>query len=79
MAQKSDSGIAITPEAISERVLDDSRRMYGSWVDDNILQNWVNSALTSLLTDSTRVTIFVPVLAMRAIREHADRYASDAA
>ncbi|MCA9859109.1 MAG: hypothetical protein KC438_05265 [Thermomicrobiales bacterium] len=79
MAQQVDVRAASTPEAISKRVLDDSRRMYGSWVDDDVLQNWVSSALTSLLTDSTRVTIFVPVLAMRVIRERADRYAADAA
>jgi hypothetical protein len=45
-------------------------------VDDSIIQVWVSSALSTLLTEQTRVTQFVPVLAMRDIRERASSYVS---
>jgi hypothetical protein len=68
-----------TRQTISARVLAESRRTYGTEVDDVIIQSWVTSALSTLLTEQTRVTQFVSVLAMRDIRERASRYASDAA
>ena len=63
-------------QTISARVLAESRRTYGTLVDDLTIQAWVSSALSTLLTDQTRVTQFVTVLAMRDIRERASRHAS---
>ncbi len=63
-------------QTISARVLADCRRTYGTLVDDMTIQAWVSSALSTLLTDQTRVTQFVPLLAMRDIRERASSYVS---
>ncbi len=62
---------AKTSQVISARVLAETRRTYGAVADDVTIQSWVSSALSQLLTEQTRVTIFVPVLAMREIREFA--------
>ncbi len=68
-----------TSQAISARVLAECRRTYGTVADDSIIQSWVSLALSGLLTDETRVTQFVPVLAMREIREFANIYVSSKA
>ena len=62
------TSFAKTGQAISARVLAESRRTYGSLVDEATLNEWVEATLDSLLTERTRVTTFVPVLAMRDIR-----------
>ncbi len=72
-------GYAKTSQTISARLLSECRRTYGSLVDDITIQVWVSSALSTLLTEQTRVTQFVPVLAMRDIRERASRYVSSEA
>jgi hypothetical protein len=68
-----------TAETIRARVLAESRRTYGATIDDITLESWVASVLGSLLTEQTRVTQFIPVLAMRDIREFFVRYESEAA
>ncbi len=68
-----------TVQTITARVLAECRRTYGATVDDTTLQMWVASALSVLLTEQTRVTQFIPVLAMRDIRERASLYSSQAA
>lgn len=68
-----------TSQAISARVLAESRRTYGALVDDSTIQTWVSSALGTLLTEHTRVTQFVPLLAMRDIRERASTYVTSEA
>ena len=72
-------GFSGTVQTITARVLAESRRTYGATVDDMTLQTWVTSALSLLLTEQTRVTQFIPVLAMRDIRERASHYTSEAA
>ena len=72
-------GFGGTVQTITARVLAESRRTYGATVDDITLQSWVTSALSLLLTEQTRVTQFIPVLAMREIRERASLYTSEAA
>ncbi len=64
---------ARTAQVISVRVLTDSRRAYGERVDDATLQRWVTETLRSLLTQRTRVTTLVPVLAFRDIRALAEQ------
>jgi|SwirhirootsSR3_FD_contig_31_8353512_length_531_multi_2_in_0_out_0_2 hypothetical protein len=68
-----------TVQTITARVLAESRRTYGATVDDTTLESWVTSALSALLTEQTRVTQFIPLLAMRDIRERASLYTSEAA
>jgi hypothetical protein len=78
----SDQSVAVyarTSQTISARVLAESRRTYGEMVDDLIIQAWVSVAIGSLLTEQTRVTQFVPVLAMRQIRELASNHVSSEA
>ncbi len=72
-------GFSGTVQTITARVLAESRRTYGATVDDITLQSWVTSALSLLLTEQTRVTQFIPVLAIRDIRERASHYTSEAA
>lgn len=79
MTEKPVTGFGGTVQTITARVLAESRRTYGATVDDTTLQSWVTSALSVLLTEQTRVTQFIPVLAMRDIRERANLYASEAA
>jgi hypothetical protein len=67
---------ARTSQTISARVLAECRKTYGTMVDDVTIQVWVSSALGLLLTEQTRVTQFVPVLAMRDIRERARSFIS---
>ncbi len=68
-----------TAQMISARVLAECRKTYGSTIDDTTLELWVTSVVSSLLDERTRVTQFVPVLAMRDIRERANQYISGSA
>lgn len=79
MTEQPVAGFTRTTQTITARVLAESRRTYGATVDDSTLQSWVTSALSTLLTEQTRVTQFIPLLAMRDIRERASLYVSDAA
>jgi hypothetical protein len=79
MADQPVATFAMTRQTISERVLAECRKTYGSMVDDLIIQSWVTAALNKLLTEQTRVTQFVAVLALRDIRERANQYLSEAA
>jgi hypothetical protein len=74
MSDQPAAAFASTTQTISARVLAECRKKYGNLVDDNTIQVWVNSVLSSLLTEQTRVTQFVPVLAMREIQERASKY-----
>jgi hypothetical protein len=55
-------------------VLAESRRSYGTVVEESILIEWVSITLGTLLTETTRVTTFIPLLAMRDIREMAEQF-----
>lgn len=79
MSEQPVAAYAMTAETIRARVLAESRRTYGAAIDDNTLESWVAAVLSSLLTEQTRVTQFVTVLAMRDIREFYSRYESEAA
>jgi hypothetical protein len=58
-----------TPGAVADRVLADARRSYSDSVDDSFLQDWSRRAVDELWTDSIKVKNFVPVLALRRIRD----------
>lgn len=64
---------------MSDRLLAECQRIYGNTVDNATLESWVSAALNSLLTEETRVTQFVFVLALRDIAERANRYEPEAA
>lgn len=79
MSEQPAGGFTRTAQTIAARVLAECRKTYGASIDDRTLQSWVTSALSTLLDEQTRVTQFVPVLAMRDIRERASQYVSEAA
>lgn len=56
------------PESMTERVLTEARRAFTDLPDDR-LQGVVRGAVSDLWTDSVKVTTFIPVLAMRSVRE----------
>ncbi len=58
-----------TPEEMANRVLKDARRTYGDEIEVEQLQMYAEAAVADLWRDSIKVTSFVPVLAMRLIRD----------
>ena len=55
--------------AATARVLGDARRSFGERFDDSVLERCANEAVASLWQETIRVKAFVPVLALRQIRE----------
>ena len=53
---------------VTERILEEVRRTYDG-LDGIYLESVVRQAVADLWTDSIQVTTFVPVLAMRQIRD----------
>ena len=58
-----------TADGVRARVLSEARRSYSQLVDDSFLQDLAASAVDELWTESIKVKSFVPVLALRRIRE----------
>jgi hypothetical protein len=54
---------------MSDRVVADAKRLYGSLVNDVVLEQRAREATAEIWTDSIKVTHFVPVLALRRVRE----------
>jgi hypothetical protein len=54
---------------MSDRVVADAKRLYGSLVNDVVLEQRAREAMAEIWTDSIKVTHFVPVLALRRVRE----------
>ena len=55
--------------SMSDRVVADAMRLYGSLVNDVVLEQHAREATAEIWTDSIKVTHFVPVLALRRVRE----------
>jgi hypothetical protein len=56
-------------DSMSDRVVADAKRLYGGLVSDVVLEQRAISATAEIWTDSIKVTHFVPVLALRRVRE----------
>ena len=56
-------------DLMSDRVVADAKRLYGSLVNDVVLERHAREATAEIWTDSIKVTHFVPVLALRRVRE----------
>lgn len=56
------------PESMTEQVMSEARRTFSDLPDDR-LHGVVHGAVTDLWTDSVKVTSFIPVLAMRSVKE----------
>jgi len=54
---------------MSDRVVADAKRLYGGFVNDVVLEQRAREATAEIWTDSIKVTHFVPVLALRRVRE----------
>ena len=61
-----------TPAAMTVRVLNDARRTLGEEIDETFLERCAREAVDALWSDEIRVKTFVPVLALRQIREAVD-------
>ncbi len=60
------------PDSITERVMIDARRAFSTLPDDT-LEGVVRGAVSDLWSDSVKVTSFIPVLAMRSVRESVEQ------
>ena len=56
-------------DAVTRRVVIEAKRAYESMVDIEFLELCAEQAVKELWRDSIKVTTFVPVLAMRKVRE----------
>ncbi len=56
-------------DSMSDRVVADAKRLYGGLVSDVVLEQRAIAATAEIWTDSIKVTHFVPVLALRRVRE----------
>ncbi len=64
-----------SPDMIRARVLKDAQRSLGG-VAPADLERCVQIAVSNLWTERTRVTSFIPVLALRDVREMLERQAA---
>ena len=58
-----------TPAAMTARVVSDARRAFGDVADAPVLARYAQQAVADLWRDSIKVRSFVPVLALRQIRD----------
>jgi hypothetical protein len=58
--------------SMSARVLADAQRSFAAGCDSTVLRGHVDDIVSGLWTESTRVTTFIPVLALRDLRARLD-------
>lgn len=58
--------------AVTARVVIDAKRTFGTVADEEFIERCARDAVEELWRDSVKVTSFVPVLAMRRIRDEVD-------
>ena len=63
-----------TPDMVRARVLQEAQRRM-THVEATELESCVQAAVSGLWTEQTRVTTFIPVLALREVREILERKA----
>jgi hypothetical protein len=62
-----------SPAAMTARVLVDAKRTFGEVADVDVLERCVEHAVADLWQVTIKVKTFVPVLAMRRIRDMLER------
>ncbi|MBA3417024.1 MAG: hypothetical protein H0U10_17525 [Chloroflexia bacterium] len=67
-----------SPDMVLARVLKDAQRSMGG-VAPAELEQYVQVAVSNLWTEQTRVTSFIPLLALREVREMLERQATGVA
>ncbi|MER3437064.1 MAG: hypothetical protein C4346_05375 [Chloroflexota bacterium] len=55
--------------AITDRVIADAKRVFRDVADEQVIERLTREAVAELCDDSIKVTAFVPVLAMRRVRD----------
>jgi hypothetical protein len=63
------NGSAPTVASMSEKVVADAQRSFAADVDATLLERQVHEIVAQLWTESTKVTTFIPVLALRDLRD----------
>ena len=58
-----------TADSVARRLVSDARRTFDAQIDDAFLEECARDAVNDVWHDSVKVTTFVPVLAMRRMRE----------
>jgi hypothetical protein len=58
-----------TADSVARRLVSDARRTYDAQIDDAFLEECARDAVNDVWHDSVKVTTFVPLLAMRRMRE----------
>jgi hypothetical protein len=58
-----------TFSSVTDRVLADAIRSFGAGLDAATLEKEVHDVVSQLWSESTRVTTFIPVLALRELRD----------
>ena len=69
MEQILGNGSAPTAASVAEKVVADAQRSFASDVDATLLERQVHEIVAQLWTESTKVTTFIPVLALRDLRD----------
>ena len=69
MESVSGNGSAPTVASVSEKVVADAQRSFAADVDATLLERQVHEIVAQLWTESTKVTTFIPVLALRDLRD----------
>jgi hypothetical protein len=59
----------VTRATVSARVYADARKLFAAEIDDSALETQVTEVLETLWTESTKVMTFIPVLALRDLRD----------
>lgn len=60
---------AMTPSAITARVVTDAKRAFSSLRDDAQVERVARQAVDEFWQDQVKVTAFIPVLAIRRVRD----------
>lgn len=63
------NGAAPSAAAVAEKVMADAQRSFAADVDATLLERQVHEIVSQLWTESTKVTTFIPVLALRDLRD----------
>lgn len=58
-----------SPAAMTARVAADAKRAFSSRADDVVIDTYVRQAVNEFALETVRVSTFVPVLALRRVRE----------
>ena len=59
----------VTPATMADRVTSDAQRHFGHLAESAVLEQCAQAAVADLWQDSIKVTRFVPLLALRQVKE----------